>query len=178
MQRCQWRFILRECPLFFHNLECLWLARCALCHSVGLHYSKKGSFALSIRYDAMPREPISIGDLYVHLFWFKKRFILLLHFTWKPNPPFINVSLAFLLHTPSCLYTFEVLVLKAPLSLSLNVISEIWLLLHCAEALQHALCGAEQMLSVYNCNVCTIQFKKKIIYLCQNDSGVSIAVGK
>ncbi len=77
-------------------------------------------------------QPVLFHQYYLcHLLWFKKQSFTLV---WKPNPPLLS-----LLRAPSCsCWCSEYRRSACSESTSLHVISEIWLLLQCAVALQRA----------------------------------------
>ncbi len=94
-------------------------------------------------------QPVLFHQYYLsHLLWFKKQSFTLV---WKPNPPLLS-----LLRAPSrsCWCSECRLYPRSALaeSASLHVISEIWLLLQHAVALQHADALEQQTMHLHKCD--------------------------
>ncbi len=93
-------------------------------------------------------QPVLFHQYYLcHLLWFKKQSFTLV---WKPNPPLLS-----LLRAPSrsCWCSECRLYPRSARSesTSLHVISEIWLLLQCAVALQRADALEQQTMHLHRC---------------------------
>ncbi len=88
-------------------------------------------------------QPVVFHHYYLcHLLWFKKQAFTLV---WKPNPPLRSVRLCAF---PRSCWRSECRLYPRSAraeSASLHVISEIWLLLQCAVALQRALYEADTL---------------------------------
>jgi len=93
-------------------------------------------------------QPVLFHQYYLcRLLWFKKQSFTLV---WKPNPPLLS-----LLRAPSrSCWCSECWLYEARAeSASLHVISEIWLLLQCAVALQRADALEQQTMHLHKCDL-------------------------
>ncbi len=91
-------------------------------------------------------QPVLFHQCYLcHLLWFKKQSFTLV---WKPNPPVAQSA--------ACTFVLVLCRLYPPSasseSTSLHVISEIWLLLQCAVALQRADALEQQTMHLHKCD--------------------------